>query len=193
MILLDASKSMAEFLSSKQTKIDTVRAALHQSLTKIPNNTCVGLRVFGQRITGDNFIDCQQSALLIPPSVGNRRSIFEHLRQIKPAGLTPLEHSLKEIVDKDLRLFPGKKTIVLITDGMETCNGNPWDYVKQFADLKIHVKINIVGLGMQTNPSARRQLARIAETTHGNFANVTTTDELTQQLIEYFRAASTQD
>lgn len=193
MILLDGSKSMGEFLPSRMTKMDTVRASLHQSLTKIPSSTCVGLRVFGQHLTRDNYIDCQQSELLIPPSNGNRRSIFERLRHIKPTGLTPLEHSIKEIVEKDLRAFQGKKTIVLITDGSETCGGNPWEYVKTFAEQKIHVKIIIVGLGMQNNPSARRQLTRIAQCTNGNFTNVDTLDALNERLIDAFITASKDD
>ncbi|MBX9694246.1 MAG: VWA domain-containing protein, partial [Cyanobacteria bacterium] len=117
--LLDASLSMRDKLEGKNQKIDSAKQVLQQALMKIPTEIQVGVRVFGQAVPPG--FECQATSLLVPPGIGNRRTIIEKIRRIIPTGMTPLTLALFHAAERDLRKVQGKKTIILITDGAETC------------------------------------------------------------------------
>src|SRR5262249_42735860 len=157
LFLVDASYSMKEKLGGADQKIDAAKQVLQNALSRIPTDINLGLRVFGQGFTNDPSIDCQQSALLVPMGQGNRRAIIDQIRQVRPFGLTPLTYALMQS-EHDLRSVQGPKTLILITDGAETCGGNPCEYVRRLNEIGIKVKVDIVGLGLKRDKAAHDQL-----------------------------------
>ncbi|HEY9789182.1 MAG TPA: VWA domain-containing protein, partial [Candidatus Obscuribacterales bacterium] len=152
-ILIDCSQSMKEklggMLSSdqdKDPKMEMAKRVLEQTMTTIPADVNVGLRVFGQSFHNDPFLDCQQTALLVPIGTHNRRAIVERIRSMRPYGLTPLTYALEQAAS-DLSQFGGKKQLILISDGAETCGLDPCAMVHQLTARGINMKIDIVGLG----------------------------------------------
>ncbi len=84
-IIVDASYSMKEKISGEM-KMEVAKKVLENAMARIPNDVNVGLRVFGQYGLNDPFQACTASALLVPMGQGNRRSIVDGVRQLKPSA-----------------------------------------------------------------------------------------------------------
>jgi Ca-activated chloride channel family protein len=185
LFLLDASFSMKEKLDGSMQKMDAAKMVLQQALSRVPSDVNLGLRVFGQGYTGDNWADCKQSALLVPLGQGNRRSIIERVRQIHPYGLTPLEFALRQAAEGDLSGLSGPKTLILISDGADTCGGNPCEFIKQLPRMGIKLKVDIVGLSLGHRPEdmmARHQLNCITENSGGKYYDAKTAAQLIESI-----------
>ncbi len=185
LILLDCSFSMKEKLEGNMQKMDAAKMVLQQALARVPSDVNLGLRVFGQGYTGDPFMDCKQSGLLVPLGQGNRRSIIERVRQVHPYGLTPLEYALRQAAENDLTGLPGPKTLILISDGADTCGGNPCEFIKQLPRMGIKLKVDIVGLSLKNRPDdvmARHQLNCITETSGGKYYDANTAAQLIESI-----------
>ena len=71
--------------------------------------------------------------------------------QIKPQGNTPIAYSLSESADD----FPGvsnyRNIIIIITDGLESCNGDPCQVSRDLQKKGIFLKPFVIGIGMSEN------------------------------------------
>jgi hypothetical protein len=186
LILIDCSHSMKEGLGGMlamgaEQKMDAAKRVLQETMAMIPSDVNVGLRVFGNSFRNDAFLDCQQSALLVPIGVHNRRSIMEAVRQIRPYGLTPLTYALHEAAE-DLQPFQGKKQIILISDGAETCGSDPCEFIHRLTASGFEIKIDIVGLALRNDPEAKIQLNCIAKQSGGQFYDSNTAAELVDNI-----------
>jgi hypothetical protein len=192
-VLIDCSQSMKEKLpgmdDTRDPKMETAKRVLEQTMATIPSDVNVGLRVFGQSWQNDPFMDCQQTALLVPIGTHNRRAIVEEVRQLKPYGLTPLGFALLQAA-KDLQKKGGNKQIILISDGAESCGTDPCEIIRMITkQYGINMKVDIVGLGLKDDPEARRQLNCIASQSGGKFYDSNTTAELVDNLRKVAPAA----
>ncbi len=158
LIILDASYSMKEKISG-MTKMACATQVLENAVARIPNDVNVGLRVFGQQFEG-GAMDCQSTVLLVPLGTGNRRSIVDQVRQIKPFGVTPLDIALKYAASDDFRGVIGRKRVILITDGMDTCGGDPCRTISSFPAYGIKIKVDVVGVDLKER-SKRSQGAEL--------------------------------
>ncbi len=181
LILVDASYSMKENLGGGEPKMTSAKRVLESAIARIPPDVNLGLRVFGQGFTSSPDIDCQQSALLVPMGQGNRRSIIEQTRQLRPFGMTPLTFALMQ-AERDLSVVRGPKTIILISDGAETCGGDPCGYIARLRAVGINIKVDIVGLGLRRERDARAQLNCIAERSGGKYYDANTAAELVDSI-----------
>jgi Mg-chelatase subunit ChlD len=177
LIMLDASYSMKEKITGEQ-KMECAKQVLENAMARIPSDINVGLRVFGQQYTQISELDCHSTALLVPMGTGNRRSIIEQVRQIKPYGLTPLTYALRNAAEDDFRGVKGRKIIILITDGVDTCGENPCAYIAMLPRFGIKIKVDVVGVDLHKDPGARRQLNCIAETSGGKYYDANTAAQM---------------
>jgi Ca-activated chloride channel family protein len=191
LFIVDGSRSMLEPLERGVQKMDSAKQVLQNALSRIPNDVKLGLRVFGQGANtaqpsmfgggfgGLNiFSECQNSALWVPIATSNRRSILEKVRQIKPYGMTPLAYAIEQAATQDFRGLEGRKVIILITDGADTCNGNPCEMIARLPLYGIKLKVDVVGLALGREPEARRQLDCIAKRSGGNYYDAKSSAEL---------------
>jgi hypothetical protein len=187
LIVLDCSYSMKEKLGGQVQKLEAAKQVLQSALARIPSDVNLGLRVFGQGFAGGGLsmipgIDCRQTALLVPLGQGNRRSIIEKARNLKPYGLTPLEYALRQAAEDDFAGVQGSKTLILITDGADTCNGNPCRFIQELPTYGIKLKVDVVGLDMKHDHSARAQLNCISEGSGGKYFDANTAAELIESI-----------
>jgi len=176
LIILDASYSMKEKISG-MTKMACATQVLENAVARIPNDVNVGLRVFGQQFEG-GAMDCQSTVLLVPLGTGNRRSIVDQVRQIKPFGVTPLDIALKYAASDDFRGVLGRKRVILITDGMDTCGGDPCRTISSFPAYGIKIKVDVVGVDLKRDQNARRELNCIAEASGGHYYDANTAAQM---------------
>jgi len=176
LFLVDCSFSMRDKLSGSDHKMHAATQVLEQALARIPNDINLGLRVFGQ----GSFLpgmDCQSTALLVPLGTGNRASIITKVRNLKPFGMTPLEYAIRQAAEDDFSDCKGTKTLILITDGADTCGGDPCKFIRELPMLGIKVKVDIVGLVLK-DKQGRDQLNCIAEQSGGKYYDADTAAQL---------------
>jgi len=149
LFIFDASQSMAGYWESDR-KINIARDILIgivDSLEQL-DNVHMGLRIYGHQSPVPPQ-DCSDTKLEVPFGVGNAPRIRQKLRFISPKGTTPIAHSL-EMGGKD---FPPcdngcRNIIILITDGIEACNGDPCDVSLSLQKKGVTLKPFVIGIGI---------------------------------------------
>lgn len=194
LFLIDSSQSMKENIKvgtdnggTKEPKMEAAKRVLQEALSRIPVDVKLGLRVFGNGFRGD-FTDCQQSTLLVPIGANNRTSIINAARSMAPYGLTPLTYALMQ-AENDLRYCVGPKTVILISDGAETCGGDPCAYIDRLSRIGVKMKIDIVGVGLRRDKEAQDQLNCIAQKSGGKYYDANTSAELVNSITNSVKHA----
>lgn len=183
LIVFDSSRSMEEKVHG-ETKIHIAKRVLEDVLLKATSNINLGLRVYGsEKPKNDIHSDCSDSKLLIVPGVNNRRAIVSEIYKILPQGFTPITYSLSQAV-QDLTPYNGDKSIILISDGLETCGGDPCQLAKELVNASINLKIDVVGFGVKDDWEAQQQLMCIALNTNGRYFSAESAEELARGLSE---------
>ncbi|MEP4754518.1 MAG: VWA domain-containing protein, partial [Nitratireductor sp.] len=119
MIVLDASGSMWGRID-QEPKIGIARAVLKDVLADLPSEVELGLIAYGHRRKGQ----CDDIELLVAPGTGSAAEIGAVADGLNPLGKTPLSASVR-LAAETLKFTEDKATVVLITDGIETCNADP--------------------------------------------------------------------
>lgn len=179
-IILDASASMTGSVAGG-VKFDVARQAIAQLLQLLPSSYNVGLRVYGHRYgTDDTARSCQDTELLVrltPLTQESRTAINQRLTTIVSKGMTPIAYVLEQAAN-DFATATGKNIIILVSDGEETCNGDPLAKADWIAGLGIGLKAYVIGFDV----SSYQQLQGIAQRTGGLYYNATNAIELGQML-----------
>ena len=188
LIVFDASGSMEEKING-ETKIHIAKRVLKDVIEKAEQDINIGLRVYGASTPrGNSEFDCNDSRLLVTPMINNRRTIISEIYKILPRGLTPITYSLSQAIE-DLSPYTGEKSIILISDGIETCGGDPCALAQNISASKIDLKIDVVGFGIKDDWEAKQQLMCIALNTNGRYFSADNDSELTKGLSESINKA----
>ena len=166
MLILDASGSMAEPDPAGGTKMDAAKTALTSALESIPADAEVGLRVYGAgHDGGGGDAACTDSQVVHPLSALDKPGLTSAIEGFQPRGDTPIAYSLAEAA-KDLG-DSGKRHIILVSDGEETCDPDPCATIRQLVSNGVDIQIDTVGFGV--DDKARQQLQCIAEAGDGSY------------------------
>ncbi|PYR58197.1 MAG: hypothetical protein DMF85_11425 [Acidobacteria bacterium] len=177
-IVLDASGSMKAALG-KSTRIATARQVLKDVLAKIPDDFNVGLRVYARRFSSRDKQTCTDTELLRPIQKLDRQQIVSTVDGVVPRGETPLVYSILQ-TPADLKAAGGG-SIIVITDGEETCGGDPVKAAEQLKAAGIPLTLNIVGFTL-TGKKVEQQLSQFAEATGGHYYSAQDGAALTKAL-----------
>lgn len=147
LFLFDASQSMLAQWQSN-SRFEVARKLLIEMVDSLKGieNLELALRIYGHT---KNFPpqDCDDTRLEVPFGSDNHRAIKQKLREIKPSGTTPIAQSLLESA-KDFPTGPSRNIIILITDGIEECKGDPCAVSYQLQRKGIVLKPFVIGLGV---------------------------------------------
>jgi Ca-activated chloride channel family protein len=178
-LVLDSSGSMKEPAGGGGSKIEAARTALDRVVADLPEDAEVGLRVFGATVfSRDQKGACTDSQLVVRPGTGNRADLRRAVASYKPYGETPIGYALNRAAG-DLG-SEGQRSIVLVSDGIATCQPDPCDVARRLADQGIDLQIDVVGLGV--SGKARNQLRCIAAQGNGTYYDADSADEITKSL-----------
>jgi Ca-activated chloride channel family protein len=185
LILLDASQTMGQGMdnvlpSKQEQKMAVAKRVLKTTLQAIPVDVNVGLRVFGQSFNNAGS-DCRQTALLVPIGKNNHQAIIDEIEPLTPKGMTPLAYTLMQ-AQRDFAGLPGERHIVLISDGFETCGGDPCSYIKRLSAMGYAMKVDIIGMGLKHDKIARDHLNCITQASGGHYYDADTAGELADHL-----------
>ncbi|EAP97461.1 putative secreted protein [Janibacter sp. HTCC2649] len=168
LLMLDASGSMKAKDPSGLTKIEAAKKALTGVVGALPDTAQVGLRVYGATVDGKGKptpAACADTQLITPIGTIDKPALTSAISAINALGETPIAHSLTEAL-KDLGPT-GKRNIVLVSDGEESCTPDPCPAVKKLTAGGVDLQIDTVGFGV--NAKARSQLQCIADAGKGTY------------------------
>lgn len=143
-VVLDASGSMLQKLDGKR-RIDIAKT----TLTQLPGMLEAGKQQFALRVFGHRKADSCDTELLLPPAPLDKAAISRTIGKLEAKNLarTPIADSLK-LVQQDLANSPGKALVILLTDGEETCDGDPAAAIKQLRASGVDVRVNVIGFAI---------------------------------------------
>ncbi|HWO96324.1 MAG TPA: VWA domain-containing protein [Bacillus sp. (in: firmicutes)] len=182
-IILDASGSMAGKVSGK-TKMELAKEAIREFAGSLPEGAKVGLRVYGHKGSNeekDKALSCQSSELIYSINTYNEQQLQSALNSFQPTGWTPVAKSLQE-ASNDLSAFQGeqhKNIIYLVSDGIETCGGDPAAEAKKLKESNIAPVVNVIGFDV--DDAGQKQLEQVASASGGNYVSVNSQDELKKE------------
>lgn len=156
-LILDVSGSMSETVagSESQTRMAAAQAALHEVIATMPQGerVNVGLRVYGQlgsNAEADRALSCRSTELLVPLQGVNQQALLDTVDAARPTGWTPLALALETAAADFPRGEGISNAIIMVTDGEDTCGGDPCRVAGALHAADIAVTTHVVGLALTT-------------------------------------------
>jgi hypothetical protein len=182
-LILDASGSMLKRQDGRR-RIDIAKAALLGLIDgTIPAGTQFALRVFGHREKDSCRTDLEIS--LEPLDPGRAGAVINGIEAMNLAK-TPIGRSL-DLVAEDLATVDGDRVVVLVTDGEETCGGDPAASIESLRSAGHQVRVNIVGFAID-DEKLKQTFKYWASIGGGAYHDAADADELTTSLARAVRA-----
>ncbi len=181
-VAIDGSGSMAGRVDGR-TKLDLAREAAMSFVDGLPATVEASLLTFGQQ--GDNSESgkarsCAGVDVLVPLS-RDRARLRAALGEVRAVGWTPLAGGLTRAQSMLSRSStPGEQLIYVVSDGEETCGGNPVAVAERIHRDSTQAIVNIIGFGLPSGEA--RALQAVANAGGGRFVNVANRGEYDQAL-----------
>lgn len=182
MLVLDASGSMWGRIDGKP-KIDIAREAVSGMLDGWKAGE-LGLMAYGHRRKGD----CGDIEVLQPIGPNTMAGIRGQVTALNPKGMTPISASVRQAAEQ-LRFTEQKATVILVSDGEETCNADPCELGKELETAGVDFTAHVVGFDIPKGSKAHRQLQCLAANTGGRYVEARNAAELAKALGDVAVAA----
>jgi Ca-activated chloride channel family protein len=173
-LVLDASASMWGRIEDNP-KIEIARKVIREILSDWNPSVELGLMAYGHREKGN----CEDIQTLIDVGPVNAEEMIKAADGLNPKGKTPLSRAV-QIAAQKLRFTEDKATVILVSDGKESCDMDPCQAAKELEENGIDFTAHVIGF--QVLDDARRQLRCLAENTGGKFLSADNADELKSAL-----------
>lgn len=148
LFLLDGSGSMlAPWEGELRIKVaKRVLGELVDSLASV-KNVELGLRVYGHQYN-KKYQNCKDTKLEVPFQANNTTALKTKLEDIRPQGVTPIAYSLLQAAKDFTPEKNVRNVIVILTDGLESCDGDPCAISKELQSKHIFLRPFVVGIDM---------------------------------------------
>jgi von Willebrand factor type A domain len=186
-LILDASGSMAQRIGG-ETRMAIAKRVLRDVIAAIPEREGinVGLRLYGHR--GDNTaagraVSCRATELLVPVDGVDKAALEDAVDAARATGWTPLARSLQAAAaDFDPAGEGIVNAVVLLTDGLETCDGDPCAASAAIAAADVAITTHVVSFAQTAEE--RAILRCIADEGGGLLLGADDADELAAALFQ---------
>jgi hypothetical protein len=184
LLVLDSSGSMNAKLPNGETRIEVARRAVKGVASFIPGKAQVSLRLYGAQSPARDK-NCQDTNVAVPfgAAEANGGAIATAIDGSKAQGYTPIALSLQKAA-ADFPADAKERVIVLVSDGKETCHGDPVVAAKALTGAGVTVH----AVGFVVDTAARGQLQAIARATGGLYFDAPVGPELPDTLKKAFEA-----
>lgn len=160
-IVMDGSGSMWGQIDGR-LKLEIAKETLANVLEDFPKNRALGLLAYGHRRKGD----CGDIELLVPPAPGTVPEVLGSANSMRFLGKTPLTEAVRQAA-LGLRSTEEAATVILITDGIETCAGDPCALGRELEASGVDFTAHVVGFGVSREEGAA--LSCLATETGGRY------------------------
>jgi len=182
-VILDGSGSMWGQLDDGTHKITAARDVLKDFVGNDFGGKELALRAYGHRREGD----CADTELIVPfTSAGQAAETMRAFAdQVNPKGKTPISRSLRAAL-ADFGERRGE--IILISDGIETCDEDPCELMRQWRESNVAIKVHVVGLGLSEKERGAMQC--ISEAAGTQYQDAGSAEELAAGLASIQTASA---
>src|SRR5688500_302855 len=185
-LILDLSGSMARDIGGCETRMEAAKRVMNDVIDALPERegVNVGFRIYGH--LGDNTeagrdVSCQSSELVVPIQGVNKPALRDQVAAAQPIGWTPIALSL-ERAGGDFQAGEGVANhILLVTDGEETCGGDPCLVAESLRTGEANLTTHVVGFAL--NEEQARLVSCIAERGGGLNLRAASARELSNALF----------
>jgi hypothetical protein len=167
-LILDASGSMNAALG-RGTRIEAAKEAVAAFLAELDPGTRIAYRAYGHQSPRERH-DCEDTELMVgfAPAAANREAILDRTQAIRAQGYTPITKVI-QLAAGDIAGEEGERVVVLISDGKETCEGDPCAAAKALAEADARLVVHTIGFNVDV--AARYQLQCIAKVARGTYSD----------------------
>jgi hypothetical protein len=142
-LIFDASGSMWGQLEGGIGKIEVARDVMGQFFATRDATIPLGVIAYGHNRRGD----CADIEVIAQTGVQDAAALSQRLNRINPRGMTPISESLR-IAASQIPPTAEEADIILVTDGLETCDADPCAVAAQLASEGITIRAHVVGFGL---------------------------------------------
>ncbi|MEH6359464.1 MAG: VWA domain-containing protein [Amylibacter sp.] len=182
-VVFDGSGSMWGQIDGT-SKIEIARNAMQEMVDAWNDRTGIGLIAYGHRKKGD----CADIETLLPAGQINKTAFMAAINAIQPKGKTPISAAVRKAAES-LKYTEQKATVILISDGLETCNADPCVLASELESTGVDFTTHVIGFDINKADSAK--LACLATNTGGKFISASNAAELNNAITETVQTVQT--
>ena len=183
-LIFDASGSMWGQLPGGLTKIEVARDVMGQFFATRDAAIPLGVIAYGHNRRGD----CADIEVIASTGVQDAAALSQRLNRINPRGMTPISQSLR-VAAGQIPPTAEEADIILVTDGLETCDADPCAVAARLANEGIRIRAHVVGFGLTEQEA--QALACVPDQTGGQLLRPQSGAELTAALNQIAAAEPT--
>lgn len=182
LFILDGSNSMWGKVDGK-SKIQSAQSVMASLIKELPKDTNVGLMAYGHR-SKDSCDDIQ-----IVSAIGqdDAKVLVNKIYSLQPKGKTPIGGALKASLSAFSKHLGENNHVVLISDGIETCQADPCAASKALAEANIQARVHVVGFGV--SEKEREKLMCIPRMGKGQYFSAANAAELKSAVVKVQKVA----
>lgn len=184
-VIFDGSGSMKKKIDGK-AKSEIASEVMSNLVQNWNEDVDLGLMVYGHRSKA-----CDDIEMVIPIGTPDAEKFLAAIKAIKPKGETPIAESMKQAAEK-LNYEESPTTIILISDGEESCHADPCAMAKELEANGTNFTAHVVGFDVsgEKQVKALEQLKCVAESTGGQFIEAKDSEGLKAALEETAKAVA---
>lgn len=189
LVIMDSSGSMNEIIAG-QTKMEQAKEAISGFVKSIPEDANVSLIAYGHigsSANSDKAKSCSSVETVYPLSSYQAEKFESSLNSFQASGWTPLAGAMNK-AEEILQAYPSDEyynQVYVVSDGVETCDGDPVAAAQQLQSKDIKAKVNIIGLNV--DHKGQQQLKQVADSGGGEYITVEDPAELEVQITEKWK------
>lgn len=169
-LVLDGSGSMWGRIG-ETPKITIAQTVIRDLMKDWDTSVELGITAYGHREKGN----CADIETLVPVGPIDRNTVMSAVKGISPKGKTPLTDAVRQAA-KALRHTEERATIILVSDGLETCNADPCAAAQELEASGVDFTVHVVGFDLNDEEKAKLQC--MADNTGGKFLSADSAPEL---------------
>lgn len=179
-LILDASGSMVRETSAGRSRMQDAQEAMTDAIAMLPDDSEVGLLVFGTGTGNDDSeraAGCQDVKTLQDVAPLDRTALTKAVDTVTASGFTPLGPSMRTAAS----LLPadGAGTIVVVSDGVDTCSPPPaCEVASELRSANPQLMIHAVGFAIDDDEAAQQQLECIGRVGGGGYVSAANVQQL---------------
>ena len=181
MLVLDASGSMWGQIGGK-AKIEIAREAVGSMLATWPASQQLGLMAYGHRSKGN----CADIEMLKAPGPVDKAGMQQAVNALQPKGMTPISASVRMAAEQ-LKFSERKATVILVSDGEETCHADPCALGQELEKLGVDFTAHVIGFDIEKGSKAHAQLQCLATSTGGKYLDARNAEDLNKAMGDVAR------
>jgi hypothetical protein len=183
-VILDCSGSMADKTPEGTTKMEAAKKVVRDFILDLPNGKRLTFIVYGHQLFGnDKEKGCGAVEVVLRHQELSRAikgQLVRCIDQLQPLGWTPLAASLKA-ARQDLSGVRGMCQVLVVTDGMETCGGDPLREVEDL-EKQINLPHGVDIVGFIVTPEEKKAVEAIVDKGRGKYYDSKSAQDLGEQV-----------